>query len=1035
MSANSFPLNTDVEIGQYNVTHAGDKLAFAKKNTMEFKGVLSNYKQLSGDGIPTTTGNSISWEYENGVTIFNDTFKVEGTKVVKKVTKLECPISGNVTDAFYADGKSYFTLLEDREATYIEVTDGVITNKVIYKTTDSNVLDVQAFLLGAGFIYSWTTDTNTKVRMNDGTIVTISNSGVYTPYAANNGKYVNSKIYFGRDDVDSRKAWYFDYASQTTKYGFGKIGNTMVTGEPIPNNLTPTVMPNGVLRWDLGSAKTITEELTDSEAKLKGKSTPTSFSDTFGNTFNITDHPRTNIVWLLGYKVDGTPITHTADAMVNALTMSCIDPATSMGNFWSTTLADAYENVFPMKFVYTNQVNNKGKVYDWGEDWSKCYFDTRYIKKYSSELTILEAPLVLIDIVNGTKTVTTLDATGLKAIPHSTTAYYPFESRDDNTVKADETVWGTVEGLTVRIHPVTSDITTSASWTAWVHTIGDVNSGDHNIITSLPFNVATGDIAVQYFNNIPMSVSYNKVLLNTASTGIDRLKFSDNTIIINDTAIEIGTITNKNDIKVEKIADYKFKTNILADRNAFNETRDGKLSLIRAFIPYNMECTLLDMAPYSLKMPSDGGASNDVFYFGAGHNVNLEDKDISTSYLLPPVTLTMFVDTNDLDYFNGNFIRGSSPILSALLVNTCTLGDDVDVYYTHSLASTDITYKGTFKVPAFASTTELLTRGVEDFDSEKDSTSWWLDTATTIFPMGITTEIKGKNYISSTLELDGNYSCRLYNSNNTSFLAIGIANQQYYGSQVFTISTSSYYYDGQAIYYVGNLLQQTANEFVCYAIGMDFLANSGTEAYFYNPLDKSIWKFTGSNTLSMYKNCTMMGKIIDAAFCSSNQTLYVLFEDGLFVMNDTTSALFPYSNGVELYVTNDGCAVIENGHWSINHPYKGVDMPFEIESEYFGDDTSLFKFGYLDLLLYSEDNAAVDLTVKLKTLNQAAIKDEKKVVHIAKNDWKEQCYRLRFTPKELIGCAFSFSVYSDRPVSISYIGVAYDKVSDTVGVK
>ena len=51
------------------------------------------------------------------------------------------------------------------------------------------------------------------------------------------------------------------------------------------------------------------------------------------------------------------------------------------------------------------------------------------------------------------------------------------------------------------------------------------------------------------------------------------------------------------------------------------------------------------------------------------------------------------------------------------------------------------------------------------------------------------------------------------------------------------------------------------------------------------------------------------------------------------------------------------------------------------------------------------------------------------------DDWKEQCYRVRFTPKELIGCAFSFSVYSDKPVSISYIGVAYDKVSDTVGVK
>ena len=1032
MSANSFPLNTDIEIGQYNVTHAGDKLAFSKKNTMEFKGVLSNYKKLSGSGIPTTTGNSIYWKYENGKATFNDTFKVECDRVVKDVRKLKCPIPGNVTDVSYHNGIEYYALLENKEATFLTVKDGKILSKTTYETDYTGVLDVQAFIVDTEFIYSWTTSTATYIKARSNVYVA-NKSGVYTPYAANNGKYINGVLYFGRDDVDSRKAWYRD--GSTYRYGFGKIGKTMVTGEPIPNNLTPTVLPNGVLRWDLGSAKTVQEELTDSEAKLKGKHTPTGFSDEFAKNFNIADHPRTNITWLLGYKIDGTPITHSADAMANALTMSCIDPSTSMGNFWSTTLADDYENVFPMKFVYTNQVNNKGKVYDWGEDWFKCYFDTRFIKKYSNELTILQAPLELIEVVNGEKKTTTLDAAGLMAKPHNTSSYYPFESRDDDTVKADETVWGTVENITVRIHPVTSDIVSSGSWTAWVHTIGDINSGDHSIITSLPFNVVNGDISVQYFNNIPMSVSYNKVLLNTASTGIDRLKVLDDTVIVNDTVIEVGTISNKDDIKVEKIADYKFKTNLLADKNVFNETRDGKLNMVRAFIPYNMECTLLNMRPYSLKMPADGGASNDVFYFGAGHNVNLDDKDISTSYLLPAITLPMFVNTGDLDYFNSSFIRGSTPVLSALLSNTLALGDEVDVYYTHSLASTDITYKGTFKVPAFASTSELLTRGVEDFDTDKDGTSWWLDTETTIFPMGIATEVKGKNYISSTLELDGNYSCRLYNNNNTSFLAIAIANQQYYGSQVFTISTSSYYYDGQAIYYVGNLLQQTANEFVCYAIGMDFLANSGTEAYFYNPLDKSIWKFTGSNTLSMYKNCAMMGKIIDAAFCPSNQTLYVLFDDGLFVMNDSTSALFPYSKGIELYVTNDGCAVIEDGMWSINHPYKGVDMPFDIESEYFGDDTSLFKFNYLDVLLYSDDKPSTDITVGMKTLNQSAVKGEKKVVHIAKNDWKEQCYRLRFTPKELIGCAFSFSIYSDKPVSVSYIGVAYDKVSDNVGVK
>ena len=188
----------------------------------------------------------------------------------------------------------------------------------------------------------------------------------------------------------------------------------------------------------------------------------------------------------------------------------------------------------------------------------------------------------------------------------------------------------------------------------------------------------------------------------------------------------------------------------------------------------------------SMLLAEDGSAYNDVWFEAAGVNVTLDDKYPYTSSLLPAMQANMYLNTDNLAEFNRNTIDGAAPIFTP---DTSMLSeeDELQVYYTHTQATTDNTYKYS------------IINGVKSSNSKYTDATWYATSSLIILACGLGDIYSNINYISSTIVLPGDYSARLYTSNNTAYLCYNAATQVYHSSSVFTIYSSSYYHDGQAI--------------------------------------------------------------------------------------------------------------------------------------------------------------------------------------------------------------------------------------------
>lgn len=521
---------------------------------------------------------------------------------------------------------------------------------------------------------------------------------------------------------------------------------------------------------------------------------------------------------------------------------------------------------------------------------------------------------------------------------------------------------------------------------------------------------------VHLYQNLPVCISKDNVAITTPTTEMDSVYAAkENILVANKSIFRFEDITIDN-IEIEKIADYKFKTNIVAPLNLFAEKRDGSIELAHSFIPYFNEVKWNGYGSLALLQCPDGNDYNDTFSMGFGVNATLDDNIIETSALLPAIGIPFYCNSRNIDAFNKQIIDKNAPIM---VPDTTCIPKDValGVFFTHSLKSTDISYRYSEK------------NGEIYHDDKYDNTQWWIGSTSIFLPLGLGSTFSGINYLASTVELPGNYSVRLYTQNNNSFLLYNITQQSYYGQTIFTIYGSSYYYDSQGIYYIGD---GSSNEFVCYAIGMKFLANSGTEAYFYSPVDKYLYTFTGSNTLTKAVPLSNVPSIKDAVFSSVDQTLFLLFEDDtLYAQNGISSAYFTNFTGIkELQGTVKGCSIIETEKaFHILNPEEGEVIPLQVETEYTGSDDAVWQCPYIDLMLYSNDNE-VDFTVEvdmLGTINQSV----KKNIHLKKSDFKNNYCKVRVSPKVNNGQGFKVAIYSKSKVSVMSIAPKIERVSDS----
>ena len=1013
-----FSIDAPVDLGSKAVTHSVDELKFAVKNSLPYNGLLSNYHAISNKGWPTTNGEQLSLEsLKDGTVTFkhrDKEYKVTDAKqVLASKTKIELPFDEEIKDYYIKDDDTIYVRTEEH---IFRMNDGKCEVAFNIEKNDDGKYKSCFFTVNKDGIFwydnaFWNIETLEVIKETNYDY--FNDKGERIKEEPNNGYYAEDYWICGHDSTDHSKDWAENMVGQSIDY-IGHITSTgEAIGEPRPDYLKPTVLDNKLIKWDRFSEEDLKKLKETNIAQLSSGDEPILSSSTasFGASYK-TPSP---IKYSFTYGMNRAGAFMYMEQWAGANAWQMVDTVASPGVYWQTEEDDPYTAIFPNASIYTNNIDARGRDYEYSGDWLRCIFNYRTWKITSSVFSIFSTPVTLFTYKDGKTTTVTLDNVNAQAIKKTGKLdgwSVPTPNSDGTFNIANSTVWfkfNKTDKKWLKHHLFSKTQASNRAWSTWR------NTADFKV-NDFPMWADIGDgYKVHLYQNLPICISKDNIAITTPTTEMDSVYAAKGNILVaNKSIFRFEDITIDN-IEVEKIAVYKFKTNIVAPLNLFAEKRDGSIELAHSFIPYFNEVKWNGYGSLTLLQCPDGNDYNDTFSMGFGINATLDDNITETSALLPAIGIPFYCNSRNIDAFNRQIIDKNAPIM---VPDTACIPKDValGVFFTHSLKSTDISYRYSEK------------NGEIYHDDKYDNTQWWIGSTSIFLPLGLGSTFSGINYLASTVELPGNYSVRLYTQNNNSFLLYNITQQSYYGQTIFTIYGSSYYYDSQGIYYIGD---GSSNEFVCYAIGMKFLANSGTEAYFYSPVDKYLYTFTGSNTLTKAVPLSNVPEIKDAVFSSVDQTLFLLFEDDtLYAQNGISSAYFTNFTGIkELQGTVKGCSIIETSKsFHILNPEEGEVIPLQVETEWTGSDDAVWQCPYVDLMLYN-NSSEVDFTVEVDmmgTENQSV----KKNIHLKKSDFKNDYCKVRVSPKVNNGQGFKVSIYSKSRVSIMSIAPKIERISD-----
>lgn len=580
---------------------------------------------------------------------------------------------------------------------------------------------------------------------------------------------------------------------------------------------------------------------------------------------------------------------------------------------------------------------------------------------------------------------------------------------------------------------------------SWIDFIGVDNLGNKTILNILPYQVAIIPelkILDQYYGGIYMSTSMEGTLLISASQTLNsnsQIYCEDsNTASLFSNGMILKGVRNGNVI-ISKIADYMYKTNSLKGNNLFIDSKENFKGQ-RAFISYNGEevIDVSELTAFYTKTDISTVEANDIYYTATGYNQAMNNMAIrGISYLLPPATISLSLDSSLSTDFDYQLMDNKKSITKPLLINSFTYKDEpADHYYTHSNKSTAVVYQASNKLESYTTDEKIKRYGIPTFDADKSGFVWDMSSTVLYYPLGIASEISGINYLTSTVNMTDNYTVRLLQKETAAFPAYNPTTEVYKGSTIFTIYGYNYSFDGQAIYYLGSGSDTSQLTFSCYALGMQFLANSGTEAYFYSPFEKRIYLFTGSVTLQMSDSLAREGKIIDSIYSSNEQILYLLTDEGNIICKSQDDMCMIQNIDTDYHFegTDSGVILVKENKYLKFRLYQTDEddiIPLEFETEYIGKNNSLYKSGLLNITFFSTTKKSISGKVYFETVYDTEAKRTEQDWKITTKDFDSiNLYKMTVAIPNNVGKAFKIGISSSDYISIADIGIEYNKVSE-----
>lgn len=211
-----------------------------------------------------------------------------------------------------------------------------------------------------------------------------------------------------------------------------------------------------------------------------------------------------------------------------------------------------------------------------------------------------------------------------------------------------------------------------------------------------------------------------------------------------------------------------------------------------------------------------------------------------------------------------------------------------------------------------------------------------------------------------------------------------------------------------------------------------FIESSPYVAYFYSYQNRSVYAFSGDNTMAKLFESNRIEDIHKAYYNTATQDIWCSTNDGtLIIHSDNTFIKLNNLQFDEIGILKDVLYVLTRNnellHYSYNFDEDFEKVPIELETEFFGVDdftASVNDCVYIRLVTdEGHDDWVGDVELMCKTLTQISKFSETKKFHIEKDTWDKdtKTILLRYQPKYQEGIGFGIKLKSDFPMSGIYI--------------
>lgn len=211
--------------------------------------------------------------------------------------------------------------------------------------------------------------------------------------------------------------------------------------------------------------------------------------------------------------------------------------------------------------------------------------------------------------------------------------------------------------------------------------------------------------------------------------------------------------------------------------------------------------------------------------------------------------------------------------------------------------------------------------------------------------------------------------------------------------------------------------------------GMQYVGAVPSIAFFYSPMNRCLYSFTGDCNLTKVKDAGAISKVYGVWYNSSTQIIYMATDDGLYMLGDNCSYRQEFFDVQSIYFLEDGSSVVvdyEDETYKAYHIYYDyaegrVTNQVRLDTGLYGcGDNKVFTIDKWSIELFSKDHLNGEIKVRSFILNDKGnIETEDNTFKVTKKDWDSEFDNLliNYTPSKNKGVGVGLKLLSDFAIN------------------